>query len=474
LLVPALLAAALWLLGHRPLAVVVAITTLVLLAVVTSRPAAGRALGRALAAVGRAAATVVSVVLLTLVQAVLVAPVSAVAHLLRRDPLGASNRASGSRWDARAGRVASRRPFGLDRRPAARPGPVPAAAGLAVRVVGGAAVLLALDYGLGWLWDEHVGSHDDPAASTEEAASLADAPAFADDDWADEWWAAFDDLRYEPLPYLLTRVADVAVDGLLTSEGGERASYGAAGPEDPEVWFLGGGALWGEGQRDVHTIPSEVARLAEAAGRPVRVRNLGQPGYTSWQSALLLEQELAAHPAPDLVVVYDGVDDVAVQLEQPADQPTHHNAAGLAAALIGRDDAGEQAEDLWEEYRRTSVLTRLVDGLGGILGAQPAAAADGDLVRRVLDLRARAAALVDGVADRHGVPTLRAWQAATGVEGDGGAYREAAAADQDAIDLSGVLDEVAGAVFADGVVTDEDGARRVAEALWPLVEDALG
>jgi len=65
---------------------------------------------------------------------------------------------------------------------------------------------------------------------------------------------------------------------------------------------------------------------------------------------------------------------------------------------------------------------------------------------------------------------LQVWQAATGVGGDGGAYREAAG---DGFDLRAVLDEVADEVYADGVLTDEDGARLVAEALWPAVAEAL-
>ncbi len=56
------------------------------------------------------------------------------------------------------------------------------------------------------------------------------------------------------------------------------------------VWFFGASALFGDGQRDDHTIPSEFARLAEADGIPVEVRNYGRPGIAMWQELELFEQ----------------------------------------------------------------------------------------------------------------------------------------------------------------------------------------
>jgi lysophospholipase L1-like esterase len=85
-------------------------------------------------------------------------------------------------------------------------------------------------------------------------------------------------------------------------------------PEDPpmlDVWFFGGSTLFGIGQRDEHTIPSEIARLAEADGVPIRVQNFGFPSYETWQEVGLFRRMLAQRPAPDLVVFYHGANDYA-------------------------------------------------------------------------------------------------------------------------------------------------------------------
>ena len=94
-----------------------------------------------------------------------------------------------------------------------------------------------------------------------------------------------------------------------------RTSYQSQAPgKKLSVWFFGGSALFGDGQRDDHTIPSEFARLAEADGIPVEVRNYGRPGVAMWQELQLFEQTVAAGQKPDLVVFYDGFNDLAWQM----------------------------------------------------------------------------------------------------------------------------------------------------------------
>ncbi|HYF44871.1 MAG TPA: hypothetical protein VD926_01585, partial [Acidimicrobiales bacterium] len=470
IVVPLALALVLALAGRRLLALAVVTATVLVTVLTTLRPTWGERLARGLAAVGTRAADAVSWVLLALVELFVLTPVAAFSRVTRRDPLAAGGTGP-SRWEPRPARLPARRTFGPDRRaPVERSGWRRAVAAVP-RMIGGIVLLGVANYGAGWTWDELFGSHDTPQPLPETVADLADADVFADDPWAESYWDEYERLRIDPVPYLLTRVADVAGTD-ISSRDGIRRSYQPAGDDHPEVWFFGGGAAWGEGQRDLHSIPSELARLAEAAGTPVRVVNFGQPGYTTWQTALLVEQQLAVRPSPALMVVYGGADDVGAQLGDPSDAPTHYNAAGVGNAIGARDSAADQARDLWEDYRETSVLTRLARRVGDVFGAQPAHAADSDLVARIEDLRGRSDAVVDDVAAGHDVPVLQVWQAARGVPGDDGAYRSAVAGPE-AVDLRAVLDEVADDVYADGVLTDEDGARLVAEALWPRVAEAL-
>jgi hypothetical protein len=471
LLAPVLVAAALWLLGRSVLAAGVLVAAAVLAVVTFARPAWAERIAGAFAAFGRVLANGLSWVLLAVVEVLVVIPVSALARLARRDPLHAVGDGT-TRWERHASRVRAERTFGSDPRPAVSRGRVGRVVAAVPRVVGVVVLVALVNYGLGWTWDEWFGSHEQPSATEGLSVDeLARAEVFRDDPWAPAYWASFAALQPDPVPFLLTRVPDIEGPD-ITSTGGVRRSYEPAAADAREVWFFGGGAAWGEGQRDLQTIPSEVARLAEAAGSPVRIVNFGQPGYTTWQSALLFEQQLAVRPAPDLAVFYAGADDVAVQVERASDRPSHYNAAGLEVALTGRDSAADQARDLWEEYRDTSVLGRLARNVAGVLGAQPAAAADRGLVERIEDLRARSDAVVADLGRDHDVAVLQVWQAAQGVPGDEGAYRGATTPDG-AVDLRAVLDDVADEAYADGVLTDEDGARGVAEGLWPLVARAL-
>lgn len=481
-LAPFAAAAVLLAFGLTVAATVVTVVGVALIVAGAVRPSAAARAERALAAFGRLVGHLLTAALLGLVELVVFVPLFAFSRILRRDPLVERGGVAPGRWGPR-----ERSRDGIPRRPFAPEthgtNRVVRVAYVTVRVIGWVVIVLALNYGVGWVWDEWFGTHDQPVAapvSEQSAAELAAAPAMAGDDWARDYWREFQSLDYEFHPFILSRVA--ATDGrYIRVDGAVRRSYEPddLSPSAPEVWFLGGAALWGQGQRDQHTIPSVVARLAEAAGTPIRAVNLGQPGYTSWQSALLLEQELAVRPAPDLVVVYDGADDVAVQIEGSSQDPTHYNVAGVTEALTGRDSAREQAQDWWQEYRDTSVVNRLLQRVEGLFGiVEPAAAAGPGLADRVADLHARSVDLAGFAASEHDVPVLFAWQAAAGVAGDGGAYRRVAGrADQGrygAVDLSGALDDAPEPVYIDGVLTNERGAALAAAALWPLVRPALG
>lgn len=484
-LVPFVVAALAWWLGLHGVAVAVAIAATVLLVATAVRPSVGARIEAVFVAVGSAVGHVLTTVLLGIVELAVFLPLSLLARLFRRDPLASGRGAGAGTWldrvvvDRRVQvQPIVRRPYG---REVVRPrGKVFRATYLAVRVVGWVVIALVANYAIGWTWDEFFGTHDMPVAaavSEQTADELAASPAMAGDEWARDYWREFRGLEYEFHPFILSRVA--SVEGrFIQTQGPVRRSYEASdlGAGVPEVWFLGGAALWGEGQRDDHTIPSEVARLADQAGTPIRAVNLGQPGYTSWQSALLLEQQLAVRPAPDLVVFYDGAADVAVQIEQASQDPTHYNVEGVTGALTGRDSARQQAQDWWDEYRETSVVSRLVDRVQGVFGVQPAAADGPGLADRVADLHARSVDLASFVAGQRDVPVVFTWQAAEGVTGDGGAYRRVAAGEDpsgDMVDLSRVLDEQPGPVYLDGVLTNEEGAAVVAASLWPLIVDEL-
>lgn len=155
--------------------------------------------------------------------------------------------------------------------------------------------------------------HPSPDAALHEAR-LSSTAAFSAVPWADELKAEQDRLDVPAdveSPYGRWSIPDFR--GTWTNvTAGERQSY------VPEcscrrrvVWLLGGSGAFGLGQRDDHTIASEIARAAERDGMMVEVRNLGVPkNLFLADEGAVMDAHLALDPTPpDVVVFYDGFND---------------------------------------------------------------------------------------------------------------------------------------------------------------------
>lgn len=82
------------------------------------------------------------------------------------------------------------------------------------------------------------------------------------------------------------------------------------------VWTFGGSTMWGDGARDDFTIASWLARRLHEQGIPARVTNFGETGYVNTQGVLTLLMELRKGQVPDLVVFYDGANDMGSAYRQ--------------------------------------------------------------------------------------------------------------------------------------------------------------
>lgn len=363
--------------------------------------------------------------------------------------------------------------------------------------VGWLVLALVLDWGLGTVLDRVTGDAADDAVDTLE---LVDAdlpptddprvtvPAYEGVPWVERYFAEMDALEYGYVPFIGPRVEPVH-GRYITSADGIRRSYappGADAEDALEVWFFGGSTMWGEGQRDDHTIASEVARLAEADGLPVRAVNFGERGYTAYQEFLLFEQELAERGAPDLAVFYDGQNELGPQqetIENLSVQPSIYQLATVtdafdrAPALPG---AGAPPEpSLREDYAETSLFHKLWRAVDP---EEPAGAQEEDgtavapldeVTANTRDIYARSVRLLRDLGRRSGTPLELFWQ--PGLR-DNTLYLELAAQRPPGVhDLTdaflGVPDD--DLVFIDGGHTNELGARLVAESMWIHLEPTL-
>lgn len=444
------------------------------------------------AAAGIAAAATWGLSALVFTAAVL--PGWAVTRVQTR-PLAPRSGAAG--WMPLAGATASsvrhqsaRRPSSAHEAPAAprvrrRP------ARLALTATGVVGALVALDVaigavlaGTGLLQPPDRG--DALVLQQQAAAQTMAMPNIAEEPWAaafGEELAAYQASAPVYVPYLVN--APHPFRGrLLNVADGERASYRAplpGGSTPLHVAFFGGSTTFGIGQRDDHTIPSEFARLAEAAGVPVVVHNYGFPAWVSWQEHEYLERLLAAGRRFDLVVFYDGYNEFLVQRHFYSRDPTHYGASTLQVLASGwYEEHGvepaflDQPQELLDAYARSSALWRV---LGRVTGREPtpdwqAVPSASELEQRdaALGIYRRSTARIRDTAARAGVPVRSFWQP---IEA-GWPPEVTQQLPPGVVDLSHVLDGREQDLYISEVHTNEEGARLVAGGLWQELSPLVG
>ena len=135
-------------------------------------------------------------------------------------------------------------------------------------------------------------------------------------------------------PFALWKRAPTSGQSVNVDAEGVRLTPGATCvPGAYRVLMLGGSTMWGIGSPDSATIPARFqAKLAARTTRPVCVVNLGEKGYTSLQELVFLVTRLRSDAVPDLMVFYDGVNDVRVAADQ-SDAGLHFGLRQVADKL---------------------------------------------------------------------------------------------------------------------------------------------
>lgn len=119
-----------------------------------------------------------------------------------------------------------------------------------------------------------------------------------------------------------------------------------------KVYFFGGSTMYGLGVSDAETIPSLVS-----AATGVQAENYGNIAYTAHQSLVLLLELLQTGHRPNIVVFYDGMNDVAVKCEIGMTPNSHREEKNLTSLVRGRD-----SPSTFTHYFRP--VLRLTDRLG--------------------------------------------------------------------------------------------------------------
>ncbi|MFM7062365.1 MAG: hypothetical protein ACKO04_02560 [Actinomycetes bacterium] len=425
----------------------------------------------------------------------LLVPVAAVTWLLNSAGSLIARRDTSPGWSDPSPTKADRRSLRSADRPARRlrPWTVPVAV---VAVLG-----LGLWFGVRVIWGDGTG-RPEPAVGATPVPTTRDAASGPDDAGGievrsaagvgvlpptgpipeayrgDEWFPSFRrdmawvmDERVAWRPMNVQRVLDVTTPTVNVRDR-ERATW-TPPPGDGRpvtVWLYGGSGAFGVGQRDEHTIASELAKAAAAEGVALDVRNRGIPGQMHWRNSTRLAWDLTQSPPPDLVLFYEGAEEVASELE-------------LRARGLGNTVAPFE-----------SFITNLYDEVAGV-PEQPPPAPDGVSLdgwptvdatgRRPGELAAdryqRSRAMSRWTTGNANLPVRYYWQPSRYDRGGetvdaarAAAFVGAGAALPDDVrDLSGTLTNTDGPVFYDDPNHNEQGAALVAAAIWKDLRDQL-
>jgi lysophospholipase L1-like esterase len=131
-------------------------------------------------------------------------------------------------------------------------------------------------------------------------------PNYANVNWAPQHYREFRQLKFDYKSFIGWR--HEPFHGETINIGGpyaQRLTINHGTATSKKAYFFGGSTMWGVGVRDDGTLPSQFA-----AATGTWSENFGELSWTAHQSLTLLVQLLQDGHRPDIVVFYDGVNDV--------------------------------------------------------------------------------------------------------------------------------------------------------------------
>jgi hypothetical protein len=144
------------------------------------------------------------------------------------------------------------------------------------------------------------------------------ADGYRNADWAVEYykeensrplykWYSY--VYWRPAPFK-GKYTNIDEEGLRQTWNGI-VNTGSSETKSSRIFMFGGSAMLGAGAPDEEAIPSLLAKmLTQEYGFNVKVTNFGTGGYVTTQEVIALLRELQRGNIPDLVIFYDGANDI--------------------------------------------------------------------------------------------------------------------------------------------------------------------
>jgi len=134
--------------------------------------------------------------------------------------------------------------------------------------------------------------------------------------WAEQYWKELHELapQMQYYPYLGFRnKPNFHSKYINLNDDSIRKTWNPSDSNDEKavkMFFFGGSTVWGYGARDEYTVPSYLSKKLYKEGYSVHVTNFGEWAYTNTQELIRLQLELRKGNIPDIVIFYDGINDV--------------------------------------------------------------------------------------------------------------------------------------------------------------------
>jgi len=147
-----------------------------------------------------------------------------------------------------------------------------------------------------------------------------------------------------------------------------RTLFSSDDPRALRIWMIGGSTTWGVGSPDSSTLPSQIARLFNDSGVDAHVLNLAQTGFCSTQELLCVVRELQVRQPPDLLIVYDGLNEALGISERPDLNNPHYLVDRIAAIFEQRETRPPTQTSLLRDAAEATAFYRLAMSIGSRLG----------------------------------------------------------------------------------------------------------
>lgn len=158
---------------------------------------------------------------------------------------------------------------------------------------------------------------------------------YATQDWAAQYWdehlQVVDHWVYQP--YTVWRSLPFNGEQINVGEDALRVTPGSiCGADTYRVYAFGGSTMWGFASPDWATIPAYLQARME--GRAACLVNQAELGFNSTQNLIRLIQLLERGDVPDMVIFYDGANDVYAAVED-AEAGSHYFIENIGPLVKG-------------------------------------------------------------------------------------------------------------------------------------------